>query len=73
MSRRRYAHSIAALFVALIPLTAIGQETRATLTGTVTDASGSAVTGAHVTIVNVETANRQPRRPTSSDSTVFCS
>ena len=34
------------------------QETRATLSGTITDPSGSAVGAAHVESTNVETANR---------------
>jgi hypothetical protein len=42
--------------VALSPVYA--QETRVTLSGTIIDPSGSAVTGAHVSLRNVENANR---------------
>src|SRR5262249_59617099 len=34
---------------------AFGQETRATLSGTVTDPSGAAVAGAHLQLLNVQT------------------
>src|SRR5215831_2095157 len=48
---------IAALFAVAFLFLAIasGQETRATLSGTITDPSGSAVTGANLVLVNVET------------------
>ena len=58
MDHRRYSRAATALLVALMSLTAVyAQETRATLTGTITDPSGAAVTGAHVSLRNVETAN----------------
>lgn len=46
------------LFVALLALTmaSLGQETRATLSGTVTDQSGAAVSGATLHLVNVDTS-----------------
>jgi hypothetical protein len=50
---RHFAAAFAFLF--LFVGIGIGQETRATLSGTITDPSGSAVTGANLTLVNVET------------------
>jgi hypothetical protein len=40
----------------LLAVCAFGQETRATLSGTITDPSGAAVVGANIKLVNVETA-----------------
>jgi hypothetical protein len=39
----------------LLAVSAAGQETRATLTGTITDPSGAAVAGAKLHLVNVDT------------------
>ena len=59
MSRCSRPHVATALLVALAMLSPVyAQETRATLSGTIIDPSGSAVTGAHVSLINVETANR---------------
>ena len=42
--------------ILLLAVSAFGQETRATLSGTIMDPSGAAVAGANVQMVNVETA-----------------
>jgi hypothetical protein len=42
--------------VLLLAVYAFGQETRATLSGTITDPSGAAVAGANAKLVNIETA-----------------
>src|SRR5258708_15006910 len=52
------------LFVAAIPI--LAQQTTATLVGTVTDPSNSAVSGGAVTVVNLKTG---VRRESKTDST----
>src|SRR5436305_10668310 len=54
---RRFRNSIAGFMGAALLTSgfAFGQETRATLSGTITDPSGAAVAGAHLQLLNVQT------------------
>src|SRR3954453_20930510 len=56
MHHRLPRAAVLSAFAILLPARAIAQETRATLSGTITDSSGSVVVGATLVLANVQTA-----------------
>ena len=68
-ARRLAGTGLVALAVLLLPLSAVGQQGRGSISGTVTDSSGGAVTDATVTITNVGTQAAVTAR--TSDTGVY--